>query len=190
MQREKQAQLQADLSEKIRSQESELFDLEQQIVQAKDVLERTRILSPIDGTVVNLKIHSLDGVIESGQPIMEIVPANDELVVEVLLDPADINDVSVGMPADVRLTSVNRRQRLPMHGTVTLISADRLKNSQTGLDYYSARVTLSDTTTGQERASLVPGMGADVFIRTDARTPFEYLFSPITNSLQFALREN
>jgi HlyD family type I secretion membrane fusion protein len=188
--REKQAQLNADLSEKIRSQESELFDLEQQIIKAKDVLQRTNIRSPIDGTVVNLQVHSLDGVISSGQNIMEIVPANDELIVEVFLSPEDINDVSVGMPADVRLTSVSRRQRIPMQGVVTVISADRLNNSQTGMDYYSARVALSPTTSDQERVSLIPGMGADVFIRTGARTPFEYLLSPIATSLQFALREN
>jgi HlyD family type I secretion membrane fusion protein len=188
--REKQAQLVADLSEKIRSQESDLFDLEQQIIKAKDILERTSIRSPIDGTVVNLQVHSLDGVIESGQSIMEIVPANDELVVEVFLSPEDIDDVSVGMPADVRLTSVSRRQRIPMQGVVTIISADRLNNPQTGMDYYSARVALSPATTDQNHISLIPGMGADVFIRTGARTPIEYLLSPIASSLQFALREN
>jgi HlyD family type I secretion membrane fusion protein len=187
--REKQAKLIADLSEKIRSQESELFDLEQQIIKAKDVLQRTSIRSPIDGTVVNLEVHSLGGVIESGQNIMEIVPANDELIVEVFLSPEDIDDVSVGMPADVRLTSISRRQRIPMQGVVTVISADRLSNSQSGMDYYSARVALSPATSDQERISLIPGMGADVFIRTGARTPFEYLLSPIATSLQFALRE-
>jgi HlyD family type I secretion membrane fusion protein len=190
MKREKQAQLVADLSEKMRSQESELFDLEQQIITARDVLQRTNIRSPIDGTVVNLQVHSLDGVISSGQNIMEIVPANDELIVEVFLSPEDIDDVSVGMPADVRLTSVSRRQRVPMQGVVTVISADRLNNSQTGMDYYSARVALSPATTDKEGVSLIPGMGADVFIRTGARTPFEYLLSPIATSLQFSLREN
>jgi membrane fusion protein, epimerase transport system len=187
--REKQAKLIADISENIRSQESDLFDLEQQIIKAKDVLQRTSIRSPIDGTVVNLQVHSLGGVIESGQNIMEIVPANDELIIEVFLSPEDIDDVSVGMPADVRLTSISRRQRIPMQGVVTVISADRLNNSQTGTDYYSARVALSPSTSAQDHISLIPGMGADVFIRTGARTPFEYLLSPIANSLQFALRE-
>ncbi|MGD8910781.1 MAG: HlyD family type I secretion periplasmic adaptor subunit [Chromatiales bacterium] len=189
-QKETQAQWQSDLSEQIRSQESLLFDLNQQIVKAQDVMDRTRIISPIDGVVVNMQVHSRDGVIDSGQLLMEIVPSNDELIVDVFLDPEDINDISVGMPADVRLTSVSRRQRIPMEGVISRISADRLTNPQTGKDYYSARVSLSPSVTDQQHLSLVPGMGADVFIRTGARTPFDYLLSPIADSLQFALREN
>jgi HlyD family type I secretion membrane fusion protein len=187
---EKSAQLLVNLSEAIRSHEAELFDLEQQIVKAQDVLNRTRILSPIEGTVVNLQVHSVDGVINPGQSLMEIVPSGDELIVEVFLQPDDIDDVSVGMPADVRFTSVNKRQRIPIQGEVTLISADRLYNSQTGQDYYSARVTLSQTVIEENQMLLIPGMGADVFIRTGSRTPLDYLLSPIVNSLQFALREN
>jgi HlyD family type I secretion membrane fusion protein len=187
---EKSAQYLADLSEQIRSHEAELFELEQQIIKAQDILDRTRILSPIDGTVVNLQVHSLDGVINAGQSVMEIVPSDDELIVEVFLEPEDIDDVSVGLPADIRFTSVNRRQRLPIQGEVTFISADRLYNAQTGQDYYSARVTLSQTAIDENKTLLIPGMGADVFIRTGARTPLDYLLSPIVNSLQFALREN
>jgi multidrug efflux pump subunit AcrA (membrane-fusion protein) len=112
------------------------------------------------------------------------------LIVEVFLEPEDIDDVSVGLPADIRFTSVNRRQRLPIQGEVTFISADRLNNAQTGQDYYSARVTLSQAAIDENNALLIPGMGADVFIRTGARTPLDYLLSPIVNSLQFALREN
>jgi multidrug efflux pump subunit AcrA (membrane-fusion protein) len=121
---------------------------------------------------------------------MEIVPSDDELIVEVFINPQDIDDISVGMHADVRFTSVSRRQRIPIQGEVTLISADRLHNPNTGEDYYSARVTLSQSETEQNKVLLIPGMGADVFIRTGARTPIDYLLSPIVNSLQFALREN
>jgi HlyD family type I secretion membrane fusion protein len=189
-QKEVKAQWIAELSEEKRSHESQLFDLEQQIIKAQDVLKRTRITSPIAGTVVNLQVHSLDGVVEPGQIIMEIVPANDDLIVDVFLDPVDINDIAVGMLADVRLTSVNRRRRIPMQGSVTHVSADRLTNPQTGEDYYSAHITLSQEVFEQENIALIPGMGADVFIRTGARTPFEYLLSPIVDSLQLALREN
>jgi HlyD family type I secretion membrane fusion protein len=189
MKSEKSAQLLVDRSEQIRVHEAELFDLEQQIVKAQDILDRTHILSPIDGTVVNLQVHSLDGVINAGQSVMEIVPADDELIVEVFLEPEDIDDVNVGLPADIRFTSVNKRQRIPIQGEVTFISADRLHNAQTGQDYYSARVTLSQTAIDENKTLIIPGMGADVFIRTGARTPLDYLLSPIVNSLQIALRE-
>jgi HlyD family type I secretion membrane fusion protein len=188
-QREIMAQRLADLSEQIRSHKSKRFDLKQQIATAQDVMERTRINSPIDGTVVNLQVHSLDGVIQSGQSLMEIVPSDDELVVEAYIDPNDIDDIAVGLPADVRLTSVSRRQRVPLEGVVSQVSADRLINAQSGEGYYSARITLVPNSISREHFALIPGMGVDVFIRTGARTPFDYLLSPIADSIQFALRE-
>ncbi len=180
----------AEISEQLRMQRAALFDLTQKMIKARDVLERTRILSPIDGVVVNLQIHSHDGVIEAGQPLLEVVPENDELIVEVFIDPEDIDEVWAGMPADVRLTSLNRRRRVPMEGILSGVSADRLTNPQTGEDYYRARVTLTQDALSSAGVALVAGMGADVFLRTGARSPLDYLLSPITKSLQFGLREN
>jgi HlyD family type I secretion membrane fusion protein len=186
---ETKAQYLAEATQKLREQRALVFELSQMIVSAQDILQRTKIASPIDGIVVNLQLHTQDGVIAAGKSILEIVPTNDDLVVHTFINPEDIDEVHAGMAAVVQLTSLSRRQRLPMEGVVTDISADRLSNPETGQDYYSAIVNLNRDLNASGKSILIPGMGAEVFIRTGARTPLEYLLSPITKSLQLGMRE-
>lgn len=187
---EARAQRIAEITEQLRTQRAGLFDLSQKIVAARDVLHRTRIVSPIDGIVVNLQIHTQDGVISAGQPLLEVVPTDDDLVIHAFVDPEDIDEVRIGMPADVRLTSFSRRKRVPLEGVVAGLSADRLSDPETGLDYYRARIELLPEASDSARSNMVAGMGAEVFIRTGARTLLDYLLSPITRSLQLGLREH
>lgn len=187
---EADAQYVADITEQLRTHRTRLFDLSQRIVAARDVLQRTRVVSPIDGIVVNLQVHTEDGVIAPGEAILEVVPTDDELVVNAFVDPDDIDEVRAGMAADVRLTSISRRRRIPLEGVVSDISADRLTDPQTGKDYFRARIELSPSIAEPAKPLLVAGMGVDVFIKTGARTPLDYLLSPLTNSLQTGMREN
>ncbi len=177
------------ITDQIGKQQSRLYDLSQNIVAAQDVLQRTDIISPIDGIVVNLQIHTTDGVIAAGQPILEVVPTEDDLVIYAYIHPDDIDEVTAGMNADVRLTSASRRSRVPLEGVVTDLSADRLTDRGTGRDYYRAQIELVADTDELARSNLIAGMGAEVFIRTGARTPLDYLLSPITRNLQYGLRE-
>lgn len=186
---EERAAYTAEVSEQLHAQRARLFELSQQIVAARDVLRRTRIVSPIDGVVVNLQIHTKDGVITAGQPLLEVVPVADDLVIHAFVDPEDIDEVVVGMPADVRLTSISRRSRVPLTGVVSQLSADRLSDPETGRDYYQAQIELVKDSEGSVKSTMVAGMGADVFIRTGARTFIDYLLSPITGSIQHGLRE-
>lgn len=179
----------ASITEQMREQRSQLFDLSQQIIASRDVLHRTQILSPIDGIVVSMQIHSLDGVIQAGQALMEIVPAGDELIVETRIDPEDIDEVWVGMQADVRLTSQNRRRQIPIEARVLRISADRISDENTGKDYYSARVKLSEDFLIRNQIALVAGMGAEVYMKTAPRSAIDYLLEPIMKTLNLGLRE-
>lgn len=187
---EYKTQVMAEITEQLRAERAEAQDLSQQMVAAEDILKRTQILSPIDGVVVNLQVHTRDGVIAAGQPLLEVVPSSDELVIEALIDPEDIDEVRTGLPAHVQLTSINRRRRKPMNGEVSDVSADRLTDEQTGKAFYRARIQLDAEALATMGDTLLAGMGADVFIRTGARTPLEYLLEPITRSLQQGLREN
>ncbi|MGI9417426.1 MAG: HlyD family type I secretion periplasmic adaptor subunit [Geminicoccaceae bacterium] len=180
----------AEITEALRAERARIHELSQQLVAAEDVLSRTDIRSPIDGVVVNLQVHTQDGVIAAGQPLLEVVPSSDELVVEALIDPEDIEEVRAGLPAHVQLTSINRRRRTPIEGEVSAVSADRLTDEQTGEDFYRARIELDPQSLAGMDDTLLAGMGADVFIRTGARTPLEYLLDPITRNLQLGLREN
>ncbi len=187
---EQRAKRRATLDETLREQRARVFDLSQRLLGARDVLRRTRILAPLDGVVVDLRVHSDDGVIEPGQALMEIVPSNDELVVETYIDPEDIDEIRVGQRADVRLTAQSRRRSTPLQGVLADVSADRLSDPRSGAEYYRGRVVLDPESLSSSGIRLVAGMGAQVFLLTGRRTPLDYLLSPITSSLNRGLREN
>lgn len=180
----------AEVTEQLRTERARVSDLSQEIIAAEDVLRRTDILSPIDGVIVNRQIHTQDGVISAGQPLLEVVPIDDDLVIDAFVNPEDIDEVRTGLPAHVQLTSLNRRHRKPIEGLVSDVSADRLTDTQTGQAYYRARIQLDAEAMHSMGDTLLAGMGADVFIRTGARTPFDYLLQPITRNLKLGLREN
>jgi HlyD family type I secretion membrane fusion protein len=165
------------------------YELSQQIAAAQDVMGRTVIRAPIDGIVVGLKVHTIGGVIAAGQPLLDIVPSNDTLVVHATIDPLDIDQVEAGLPATVWLSALNRRNHEPIEGVVQMISADRLTDATTGFAYYLARVELQPDALKAKAITIQPGMSAEVMIRTGARTPLDYLTAPIARFLSRALRE-
>jgi HlyD family type I secretion membrane fusion protein len=168
---------------------SRVHELEQKLAAAEDVVRRTEIRSPINGVIVGLKIHTVGGVISAGEPLLDIVPINEELIVQASIDQLDIDQVEVGLPVTVWLWALNRRNRAALEGTLKTISADRLIDPNTGAAYYLARVELNTDAPEFRSVALHAGMSADVLIRTGARTPWEYLMAPITRSLALALRE-
>ncbi len=188
-QSEARARRVTDITTQLRTKRAQLFDLGQNILAARDVLQRTKIVAPIDGVVVNLQIHTRGGVIAAGQPLLEVVPSHDDLIVYAFVHPDDVDEVAAGMAADVRLTSLSRRSHRPLAGKVTGLSADRLTDPASGQDYFRARIELFAEAADAERPHLIAGMGAEVFIRTGARTPLDYLLAPITRSMQHGLRE-
>jgi HlyD family secretion protein len=173
---------------------AELADVRERIRSAQSVLTRINIKAPVHGVVVKLRYHTPGGVIEPGKAILEIVPLPDDLVIEARVRSRDIDQIQVGQKADVRLTALNQRTTPVAHGRVIYVSADALpddaKPGQTP-DGYIARVRLD------RNASLLdpnfkpkPGMPAEVYIKTEGRTFFEYLIKPVTDSMNRAFREH
>lgn len=178
-----------EIAEKLRSVQIELFDLEAPITVAEDVLKRTVVTSPIDGTVVALKIHTPGGVINPGEPLLDIVPTDDRLLIDARIDPRDIDVVRPGLLAKVHLTAFNRRHVRPLQGQVMSVSADRLIEDRSGEAYYLARIKLTETRSDIfDEIPLYPGMPAEIMIITGTRTALDYLFEPITRSFNLAFR--
>lgn len=177
--------------EELHDVSAQIDDTREQIKAARDVLHRIDIDAPVDGIVVALRYHTQGGVIEAGKDIMEILPLQEERVIEVRIRPTDIDNVKVGQDAAVRLTALNRRVTPTIAGKVTYVSADAVRDNVTGEgDIYVARVELSP----EEAARLpgfqaTPGMPAEVYIKTVDRTFFEYLMQPIRDSMARAFRE-
>lgn len=174
----------------IREARDKLAQVQEQLPPAEDAFDRTTVRAPIDGRVVNMQVHTIGGVIAAGTPVLDIVPDNDQLVVEAHLDPKDRDVVGSGMPAEVRFTAFNQRSSMPVKGRVVWISADGLTDERTGQPYYVARIELvEDPATALGGGSIYPGMQATAMIVTGERTALSYLFRPLTRTFTAAFRE-
>ena len=174
---------------RLREVEQRLSDLGERMTYARDVVARTRIVAPTAGRVVGLSVFTRGGVIDAGQKLMDIVPDDDQLVIEARVAPTDVDVVAPGLPAQVRLTAFSQLNRPPLEGTVRRVSADSFTDRQSGESWYEALITLDPDQPGLSDLELVPGMPADVMIVSGARTPLDYLLKPIVASLGRALRE-
>jgi HlyD family type I secretion membrane fusion protein len=173
----------------------ELADVRERMLAAKGVLDRIRITAPVRGIVVKLRYHTDGGVIEASKNIMEILPLQEELIIEARVRPQDIDTVKHGQRAMVRLTALNQRITPMVSGDVIYLSADSLaderKSQQMGpADIYLVRVKLdSAEAMTVPNFSPTPGMPAEVYIKTTERTFFQYIVKPIHDSMMRAFRE-
>lgn len=170
---------------------SSLTALRERLSATRDVLDRMVITAPVSGIVVQLRYHTTGGVIGGGQPILDIVPDQDDLLVDARVAPTDIDVVRAGLPAIVHLSAFAQRNLPRIEGTVRTVSADSLTDPNTGQRYYLARVEVDLDTVHAvaPQIELVPGMPADVTIRTGERTMLEYLVQPFAQSLRRSFTE-
>jgi membrane fusion protein, type I secretion system len=168
-----------------------VYDLRERISAIQDRLRRTVITAPEAGIVLGMNTHTIGGVVRPGEALLDIVPELAELVVDARVSPMDIDRVSVGTEATVRFSAFKSATTPTIFAVVTKISADRLVDEQTGIPYYLARVEVSEE--GRNMLGsliLVPGMPAEVLIKTGERTLFEYLVQPARNAFARSLIED
>lgn len=153
-------------------------------------MKRIDLRSPQDGVVLQLAVHTIGGVITPGEQVMQIVPVTDDLTVEAHIAPQDIDQVTMGQNAILRLSAFNRQTTPELTGTLSRISADLTTEERTGAAFYVARVTLPKTEVAKLRGlALAPGMPAEVFFPTGDRTMLSYLVKPLSDQIQKAFRE-
>jgi epimerase transport system membrane fusion protein len=171
--------------------QAKLADINERFASASDRVERALIRAPVAGRVLKLDVHTVGGVVAPGQPLMDIVPELESLVVEAHISPLDIDRVRTGLPARLRFTGFKRSRVPEVLGTVTSVSADRLEHPTTGVSYYLARVELEagqmDLLDGVE---LIPGMPVEAMINTGSRTLLGYLWEPVSDSVARSFRED
>ena len=185
--------------QELREAETELDDVNEQIAAAQDVVERIDVRAPARGVVIKLYVHTLGAVVAPGSVILELLPVQDELIIEAQLKPTDVTHVRVGQEALVRLISLNQRVTPTVLGSIVYLSADALtetatpaKNEiQTRRDYYVIRCRLDQDDVAMRLGSFrpTPGMPAEVYIKTGERTFFDYIMRPVLNSFAHAFRE-
>jgi adhesin transport system membrane fusion protein len=176
--------------EELGTVEIDLRRAEELLAEATAQSRRTLIRSPIDGTVKKLRHNTIGGVVRPGEPIMEIVPERDRLVIEARLDPTDRGYVRPGQPALVKLTTYDFIRYGGLDGTVVRISPDS-ETSSTGRPYFTVVVETDKTWLGDEKGALPisPGMEAVVDIKTGERSVIDYLLRPVLKLRSEAFRE-
>jgi len=179
-----------DISRDLREAEVKVADIEPRLTAARDTLTQTVIDAPTEGYVLNLAIVTIGGVVEPGKAIMDIIPGNGEVAVEAEIGPTDIDDIKVGMKAEIQLSGRSSGGQASMQGEVAVVGADRLVEPHTGRPYYPAIVHVSE---GEQQKILpdhmVPGMSVEVVLPVTARTLFGYLIEPLKRRFHRAFRE-
>lgn len=174
----------------LRTVEAELAELAERRVAALDQLRRLEIQAPQSGVVHQLAIHTRGGVITPGQALMQIVPQNDALIVEARVAPGDIDQVRSGQDAVIHFTAFNQRTTPQLNATLYSVAADLTEDERSGDQYFLARLRLSEAEMTRLGAlKLSPGMPAEVFIQTGARSALSYLVKPFEDQLSRAFRE-
>ncbi|VAW15568.1 Type I secretion membrane fusion protein, HlyD family [hydrothermal vent metagenome] len=188
-------QIDIDLREsaqkELREVSGKITELREQETALKDTLRRTLIVSPVSGRVLNLAIFTVGGVVSPAKPIVQIIPDNDRLIIEARVKVTDVDQVFVGQQASVVLSAFNTRTTPNLMARVINISAARLVDSSTNVPYFSVEIEIPESELARlnPNQKLLPGMPAEVYIRTGERTPLDYLFKPLANQIMRAFKE-
>lgn len=180
----------SDVANELSEVQAQVFDLQEKEAALRDRLSRVVIRAPESGMVLDMKVHTIGGVVSAATPLLDIVPASSELVIEAKVATKDIDRLELGKTADIRFSAFNQATTPVIEGTLIRISADSLTEERTGDPYYLVRVKVTED--GMEKLGnrkLQPGMPADVLINAGDRTMLQYLLKPARNMFAESLIE-
>ncbi|RCS21659.1 HlyD family type I secretion periplasmic adaptor subunit [Phyllobacterium salinisoli] len=186
--------LRTEVLKELRESDGKIAELVERKIAAQDQLQRIDIRAPIDGTVHQLAVHTVGGVIGRGEILMLIVPEADALTIEAKVAPMDIDQVVIGQSALVRLSAFSQATTPELTGRVAVISADLTKDQQTApgqmaVAYYTAQIELPPSELARLRGlKLVPGMPVEVHIQTRERKALSYFLKPLTDQIARAFK--
>lgn len=181
----------AQAAQELAKHQSDLATVRESMKDAGAKVRRTEVLSPVNGTVKDIKIRTIGGVIQPAQDIMEIVPIEDNLLIEAQIRPQDRGFIAPGQPAKIKITAYDFSVYGGLDGVVEDISADAIENEKKEL-YFRVRLrTDKSYLVGKEGENLpiIPGMTASVDILTGKKTVLQYLLKPILKAKEQALTE-
>ena len=174
----------------LREVEAVIADLNERVTVAGDVLQRVEVKAPRSGIVQGIQVHTVGGVVTPGAILMEIAPQDDDLVVNAIVMPNDVDSVAVGQKAEVRLTALNFRTTPSIYGVVVSVSGDSLMDQNTNQPFFLTRISIpSNEREKLGDIRLTAGMPADVLIKTGERTALDYLLKPLTDAFKRGLNE-
>lgn len=181
---------QEDVADELKKVQAEYAELVERESATRRTLDLTELRAPVSGTVTDLRVHTMGGVVGPGEVLMEIVPDSAKLVLEARVQPRDIDRVALNQSAGIKLLAFNQRMTPELNGVVSYVSADAATDPRNEQSYFLVRV---DVPAGEllrlGEHKVLPGMQADLFIRTGERTFLGYLVQPLLDSFRKAWME-
>ncbi|ASM75199.1 MULTISPECIES: HlyD family type I secretion periplasmic adaptor subunit [Roseobacteraceae] len=185
-----EADMRAEVGEELRDIQGQIGEYVERYAAAKDRLMRINLVASQNGVIHELAVHASGAVVSPAETIMMIVPYQDELTLEVRVEPADIDQIHLRQKTVLRLSAFNQRTTPELNGRVSRIAADLTKDEATGLSYYRVWIALPPEEMARlEDLALMPGMPAEAFIQTGERTALSYVFKPLSDQINRAFRE-
>jgi HlyD family type I secretion membrane fusion protein len=178
-----------EASEGLKESAVRIVELHERLQPSEDAMRRQSIVAPVAGKVIGLRVHTEGGAIAPREPLMEILPENETLLIEAQASVDAIKELHVGQEVDIRFSALPYRTTPLVMGKLAYISPDALADEE-GRPFFQVHVTPDPKSLEDARIdSLTPGMAAEIYIKTQSRTALEYLMKPITDSLLRAFRE-
>jgi HlyD family secretion protein len=164
---------------------NKLGDFRQKNIVASDVLKRVDITAKRAGTIQNLKVFSIGQVVRPGEPLLDIVPDDEKLIIQGMFQPQDIDVVHEGQKAEIRFPAFHSRTLPTMEGTIETLSHDRMIDEGSKQPYYLGTISISKAEIPDDyRVRLRPGMPAEIIVAAGERTVLSYLVGPLTSSIR------
>lgn len=175
-----------DVADQLRQIDVQLNELRPRMAELRSQIARSEVRAPATGQVVGLTIFTQGGVIQPGQTLMEIVPADASQIIVAQISPNDVDNLRPGQTTEVRFPGLRERNPPTIHGRVTRISADSFTVEETGASYFRAEIVVPAAEMaklGRAANTLRPGAPVEVIILLRKRTALSYLLEPLTNNL-------
>jgi len=180
----------SEVNRDIQDLEPKMAELVHRKAIAQETLKRLDIIAPVSGVVAQLNVHTVGGIIQPGETLMQIVPGNEPLTIEALVSPNDIDQVRVGGRARLRLTAFNRRVTPELIGTISMVAADAVRDERSGLSSFAIKIAVPDSEFAKvSEGAVLPGMVAEVYIETATRSVLSYVLKPATDQFAKVFRE-
>lgn len=181
-----------DVDKELAETQAKRQEVEAQIRDSLDKLRRKVIVAPVDGTILTIKLKTIGGVVRPGEPVIDIVPLHEDLIIDGRISPNDVDDVHEGQHAFVMFPSFSQRIAFKLDGRVERVSADAMADEKSGRTFFTVkiRVDREEVKRLDPEMELAPGMPAEAFISTKPRTLLEYLVQPLSMVIERSFREH
>jgi HlyD family type I secretion membrane fusion protein len=178
-------------TEDLREAAARIVDFEERLRANRDSARRQVVTAPTDGRLVDLKVNTVGSALGPLEPIVDIVPSDVPLVVEARVSAQSVSDIAPGQAAEVKLLAYSQRSSGMLDARVVRVSADALVDERSGLHYFAVQVEVAaEALQRAAHGPLLPGMAAEVYIKTHERTALEFLLDPLAQAMRRSFREH